>query len=113
MKLTLPYPPSNNTYYRNFRGHTVISAKGRQYKADVGILLAECGSFGDIPLEIDIKLYPPDRRVRDIDNCMKAIFDSLKDRVFDDDSQICRMTVERFEKVQGGQAVITIKPYVK
>ena len=35
IELTLPWPPSTNTYYRNIAGKTLISAKGREYRAAV------------------------------------------------------------------------------
>ena len=35
LQLTLPWPPTVNTYYRNVNGKTLISEKGRQYRAAV------------------------------------------------------------------------------
>ncbi|MGV2434608.1 MAG UNVERIFIED_CONTAM: hypothetical protein LVT10_06740 [Anaerolineae bacterium] len=29
---TLPFPPSMNTYWRNFRGRTIISKNGREFQ---------------------------------------------------------------------------------
>lgn len=61
--IVLPWPPSNNTYYRRVGAKTLISAKGRDYCAAVikacaearismqdGRLadLAECGSGVDV-----------------------------------------------------------------
>ena len=40
-RLTLPWPPSVNRYYRNVAGVTKISAEGRAYRAAVVNLLAE------------------------------------------------------------------------
>ena len=40
-RLTLPWPPSVNRYYRNVSGVTKISAEGRAYRAAVVNLLAE------------------------------------------------------------------------
>ena len=41
--LVLPYPVSNNTYYRHFRGITTISKRGREYKAEVANLCKFAG----------------------------------------------------------------------
>jgi crossover junction endodeoxyribonuclease RusA len=36
IEITLPWPPSVNTYWRNFDGRMIISAKGREYRETVG-----------------------------------------------------------------------------
>ena len=35
IELTLPWPPSMNTYWRTFQGRMIISAKGREYRKAV------------------------------------------------------------------------------
>ena len=35
IEITLPWPPTVNTYWRNFNGRTIISAKGREYRKAV------------------------------------------------------------------------------
>jgi crossover junction endodeoxyribonuclease RusA len=35
IELTLPWPPTVNTYWRNFNGRVLISAKGREYRKAV------------------------------------------------------------------------------
>lgn len=49
------------------------------------------------PLEIEIKLFFWDKRIRDWDNWHKISMDSLTWIVFDDDSQIKKATVEIME----------------
>ena len=36
IEITLPWPPSVNTYWRNFDGRMIISARGREYRETVG-----------------------------------------------------------------------------
>ena len=95
----------------------MISKKGRQYKHDVsGCCVADDAdeaarrhSLYDKRIILDIELYPPDARKRDLDNTVKAVQDALVFAgVFADDSQIDRLTVTRMEKVKGGKAIITI-----
>jgi crossover junction endodeoxyribonuclease RusA len=44
---------------------------------------------------VEIILYPPDARRRDIDNYNKALFDALTHAgIWEDDSQVQRMLVE-------------------
>jgi Holliday junction resolvase RusA-like endonuclease len=44
IEVTLPFPPSVNTYWRTFRGRMIISAKGREYREVVENL------FGYLPM---------------------------------------------------------------
>jgi crossover junction endodeoxyribonuclease RusA len=66
--------------------------------------------FGDARLAVTIKLYPPDRRVRDIDNVVKSTLDALcQAEVFTDDGQIDALFVTREELVKWGAAEIFIQ----
>jgi len=61
-------------------------------------------------LDVDIELYPPDRRRRDIDNTLKALLDSLQHGgAYFNDSQVKRLTITMREPVDGGSAVVKIK----
>lgn len=100
--LTLPYPPSVNTIWRRVGSKTLLSAKGRDYRAMVArsVMTQGGGShYGpETRLSVDLLVIPPDRRRRDLDNLPKAIFDALTHAgVWADDSQIDRMTIERME----------------
>jgi crossover junction endodeoxyribonuclease RusA len=94
---TLPYPPSVNRYWRHNRGHFHVSQEGQLYRRKVWEAcliqkITKCN--GDLKLEIDI--YPPDRRKRDIDNICKAVLDSLEHaKVYDNDYQIAELTLRR------------------
>jgi crossover junction endodeoxyribonuclease RusA len=91
IEITLPFPPTVNTYWRKWQNRMVISEKGRAYRAEVlrEVLL----NFPTVrltkPLKVEIKAYRPDKRVRDLDNLPKAVFDGFTFAKFwDDDSQI-------------------------
>ncbi len=94
LELELPWPPSTNTYYRTLgRGRVVISKKGRIYREKIVALISQLGLK---PMEgklfANIEYYPPDKRVRDIDNFQKALLDSLTHAgVWIDDRQVRRM----------------------
>jgi Holliday junction resolvase RusA-like endonuclease len=46
-------------------------------------------------LQVDVHYIPPDRRVRDIDNYLKCVFDALTHAgVWKDDSQVKRLYVD-------------------
>ena len=101
-----------NTYWRNFRGRTVLSKNGRQFKADVQDYVIEQNipKFGDKKLKITMILRPRDKRKIDIDNRIKAVLDSLQDAgVFDDDFQVDHIEMIRGEQIKGGLIRVLIE----
>lgn len=116
MKLTLPFPPSVNTYWRNTRKGVLISASGRCFRSNALAAVMEQLKRRPQPItgnvEVSVLLFPPDKRQRDLDNYLKALFDSLTHAgVWGDDKQIKRFTVEWGVQVKKGKVDITIKPF--
>ena len=111
MQLTLPWPPSVNHYWQHTKTHVYISARGRAYRAEVLLNVSNKGRFsGDARLQVYITAHPPDRRRRDIDNLLKCTLDSLEHaRVFNNDSQVDKLYIERASVIKGGQLEITIQ----
>ena len=98
-----------NHYWRHVGGKTIVSREGRRYRSKVRSLLA-----GTRPLEgrlaVEVTLFPPDRRRRDVDNAMKAALDSLAHAgAYLDDSQIDELHVRRGAVAEGGSARIEIR----
>jgi crossover junction endodeoxyribonuclease RusA len=97
LQIELPYPPSVNHYYRRVGPRTLISRQGRRYRERVcAILRALSVPELDGHLIMELELYPPDRRRRDLDNAQKGLWDALAHGgLYRDDSQIkdfaCRM----------------------
>ncbi|EDH9115186.1 hypothetical protein CC339_21660, partial [Salmonella enterica subsp. enterica serovar Typhimurium] len=104
MRLVLPFPPSVNTYWRApnkgpLAGRHLISAVGRKYQSAACVAIIE--QLRRLPkpstelAAVEIILYPPDKRIWDLDNYNKALFDALTHAgVWEDDSQVKRMLVE-------------------
>lgn len=121
MKLVLPFPPCVNTYWRApnkgpLAGRHLISADGRRYQsaACTAIIdqLRRLPKPSSVPAAVEIILYPPDARRRDLDNYNKALFDALTHAgVWEDDSQVKRMLVEWGPVVPKGRVEITISQY--
>ncbi|WP_312277253.1 RusA family crossover junction endodeoxyribonuclease [Kosakonia cowanii] len=121
MKLTLPFPPSVNTYWRApnkgpLKGRHLISADGRKYQSAACAAIIEqlrrLPEPSTEPAAVEILLFPPDARRRDIDNYNKALFDALTHAgVWEDDSQVKRMLVEWGPTVKGGRVEISITRY--
>lgn len=73
--ITLPWPPSNNRYYRHNRGRTHVSAEGQAYRDNVARIIKN--AMLDIglamPVKIRIECHMPDCRSRDLDNLQKPL----------------------------------------
>jgi crossover junction endodeoxyribonuclease RusA len=58
---------------------------------------------------MEVYLYPPDKRKRDVDNVLKPLLDALEHaNVYENDSQIDKLYVERMEMVKGGYCDVVI-----
>ena len=98
LEITLPWPPSTNTYYRNTPTGTKISEKGRQYRAAVAdqVLIQRCAKRLSGRLSVSIVAHVPDKRRRDLDNMLKSALDSMTHAgVWLDDAQIDKLTIIR------------------
>ncbi len=123
MKLILPFPPSVNTYWRHpnkgaFAGKSLISAAGRKFQSAACAAIVEqlrrLPKPTSAPASVEIVLFPPDNRIRDLDNYNKALFDALTHAgVWEDDSQVKRMLVEWGPVIPEGKVEITISKYEK
>ncbi len=102
--MTLPWPPTVNTYWRNVGGRVLISREGRQYRQAVAELAAaeRWPKFGSSRLSVQIEAWMPDKRRRDLDNLLKSLLDSLTHAgVWDDDSQIDGLAIWRAQTIGG------------
>ncbi|EFB1308695.1 RusA family crossover junction endodeoxyribonuclease [Escherichia coli] len=109
--ITLPWPPSNNRYYRHNRGRTHISAEGQAYRDNVARIIKNAMlDIGlAIPVKISIECHMPDRRRRDLDNLQKAAFDTLtKAGFWLDDAQVVDYRVVKMPVTKGGKLELTI-----
>lgn len=118
-KLSLPYPPSVNRYWRSLRsgpmaGRVLVSSEGRAYRDAVArVARAQAIVSASGELAVDVLLVPGDRRRRDVDNPLKALLDALTHAgAWADDSQIRRLVVLRHDPVPGAAAaVVEIRPW--
>ena len=111
MELVLPYPPSINHYWRRVGPRTLISREGRRFRERVTAILAAIriqpitGS-----LAVQVEIYPPDYRRRDIDNVQKALLDAMQHGgAYCDDAQIVRLSIEKREPIEGGKTIVRIR----
>lgn len=106
--ITLPYPPSANRYWRNVNGRMVKSAEARGYQESAGWMAKEQGLQPLVgAVAVDVRVYRPAQR-GDLDNCLKVVLDAMKGIGYDDDSQIIRITAERFNDKQNPRIELAI-----
>lgn len=110
LTLTLPWPPSLNSYW-NFNGsRRFIGKKGLAFRAQVFKIAHNPTQTLKGPITLNIDAYPPDKRKRDLDNILKSLNDSLEyARVFENDNQIAKLIVTRREVEAPGRLVVTIE----
>ena len=120
--LRLDYPPSVNHIYGQRGKRKYLLPEVERYRTLVMISVIEQQPeflngvfFGKgVPLAITVYAYPPDRRVRDLDNIWKAILDSLqKAGVFANDNQMKEQHGYMRGSVKGGRVDVTIETMEK
>jgi len=115
MRLIVPYPPSVNHYWRRVGRRTLISRQGRAFRQAVEQIVWRAHGLRGWqpyhgPLRVEVALHPPDRRRRDLDNSLKALLDALQHAgVYEDDSQIVSLAIEKRKPMDGGMAVVQIE----
>lgn len=118
LTLKLPYPPSVNRYWRRLGNRTVLSRAARQYRRHVADLwfvqkyiYMQVG-FDTQPVAMSLVVKPPDKRRRDLDNVLKAIFDAIEhSNIIADDSQIKKLVIEFGEPCPPGSVVLSLSLY--
>ena len=111
IEITLPWPPTVNTYWRHYKGRIIISARGREYREAVGdqMTLQKMVKHFKGQLKVEIEAFRPDKRRRDLDNLLKATLDGLAHAgVYEDDSQIVDLHIY-WAKDIGGMLKIKIE----
>lgn len=112
--LTLPWPPSVNTYYRRGQHATYLSPKGREFKQQVADIVSDAGQQTLTGrLFVSIALSSPTKRAFDVDNRIKACLDALQDAgVFNDDEQVDELHVVRRPNGGGWAKILIIEKEV-
>lgn len=112
MTLELPWPPSINHYWRqNPKGRGVyISGEGKTYLQHVKLLLRQARVEPiDGPVSLKVRLHPPNKLRRDLDNSLKVLIDAVaKGGALGDDYQIKHIEATMLGVVQDGHATVEI-----
>ena len=114
IEIHLPWPPTVNSYY----GHkltrkqviTYVKKKGVDYRNAVEAEVVEQVGYLELdePILLEVILYPPDARKRDLDNYMKALLDACTHaKLWEDDSLIDQLHIYRGRKKP--QGLVTLR----
>lgn len=112
MNIMLPWPPSINTYWRPGPRGMYMTAKGREYREN-GLRQFSEYNFPVIVGRSYIKItaWPPDRRIRDLDNIVKPILDLLEHaQIIENDNLFDQIYIRRGEIEKFGQIFVEITP---
>jgi crossover junction endodeoxyribonuclease RusA len=106
--ISIPWPPTANTNVRHARGGHFLTAKHKNFRAEVAVLI-----MGSKPLQgrlaITINAFPPDRRARDLDNLVKPILDALQHGgLYASDSAIDDLRIVRCGIKHKGEVTVTV-----
>lgn len=117
MRITLPWPPSANRIWREARGRVYISKEYQSFlEAAKSAWLMQGGRRLDEndEIEVDLLLFPPNRRPYDVDNRIKPTLDALtKIGFWKDDRIVSRVSAKRCQPVEFGAVVATLTPGAK
>ena len=79
MKLELPWPPTINHYWGRRGNWVYLKQAGKDFRELAMWKIKETKvDMIDTLAVVTLQLYPPDRRKRDTDNVLKALFDALQ-----------------------------------
>ena len=111
------WPPSVNDLTAVVHGRKIKTKRGRLFTEKVVNQIEELRDRVDVPffkgyLRVTYTFYPPDKRVRDLDNPIKVESDSLTAaKVWEDDSQVKEYIVHWGEIVKGGAFKVEIEEF--
>lgn len=109
MKLVLPYPPTLNHLRMAVRGRLIKTSEAREYETRARFAAKSQGAaLHDGPLVVYVRAYRP-RRVGDLDNVLKAAFDSLTGILWTDDSQVIRIHAERHDDKENPRLEVEVE----
>lgn len=112
VSFTLPYPHgvTINAIYSPKQQGIYLKEKAKIYKHAVYYELLNIKKFNENKLNLHVKMFPPDNRIRDIDNILKIVLDSLQyAKLYNNDHQIVKLLVEKMPPKKKGLLEIFVK----
>ena len=109
--LTLDFPPSVNHYWLTHGKRRFLSQRARDFRQHVVDLMPFNWEPFTGRLQLYIESFAPDRRIRDLDNQLKCLGDSLEHAgAYLNDNQIDKLTIIRKGVIpKAGKVIITLE----
>lgn len=110
IRLTLPYPPSANVYWRIWKNRVIVSREARAYKEGVRVrckLMRAKPMTGAVALTLYV--YRP-RRAGDLGNRLKVLEDALQGFAYEDDDQVVEVHMYRGDDKENPRVEVTVEP---
>jgi crossover junction endodeoxyribonuclease RusA len=113
LSVTLPYPPSVNRLWRQARKRVIRSTQYESWLNAASWFVRDAvlktgdrkGVSG--PYALYVRLCPPDKRARDLDNTLKAISDALKEGAAIEGDHLCQYIEAQWDpSVEGAQVSV-------
>lgn len=110
VELSLSYPPSVNKAWRAVNGRTIKSKPYRDWeKVAKKEILAQRPKALTGAYELELEVFLPDRRRRDIGNLEKPVSDILERAgVIEDDCKAERIEITKQDCVKGGMVKVRL-----
>jgi crossover junction endodeoxyribonuclease RusA len=91
-------------------GRRFLTSKGREIKDEIGTELLVQRNSGPLagPVALNVLFYFPNKRRRDIDNCLKALLDCMTGILYLDDSQIDELHVYKQIDTKNPRTVVQV-----
>lgn len=109
IKLTLPYPPSANRYWRVAKNRIYRSSEANAYIEQVQSL---CNLENVEPMEgniaVTLEVYRP-RQSGDLDNRAKICLDAIQSYAYHNDNQIVEIHATRHDDKRNPRIELTIE----
>lgn len=117
MNIVLPFPPvTGNHMWKHAKGKHYLVKEAKDYFADVMMAVKMQGANvnTDQDVRVQVLIYPPDKRRRDMTNVWKVVEDALtKAGVWVDDFQVRSCLTDRMDPIKGGKVLVNVAPYVE
>lgn len=110
MRLTLPYPPSANRYWRVFQGMVRPSKDAAAYK-NMARWRALAQQLKPLPgdVVVTVTVYRP-QKSGDLDNRLKCLLDALRGVAYEDDNQVAEIHALRLDDKSNPRVEVTVEP---
>lgn len=104
------WPPSVNNYWGHKGSMRYVKKRAKEFRGSVVEVVDEDGAPNlKTRLAVHVELHPPNRRKFDVDNYLKPLLDAMEAAdVFEDDSQIDRIIVERLPIDEAGNGCVDV-----